>query len=173
MRRPIFVRELLPVEEQALRDGLHSTDAFTMRRCQILLASARGKRVAEIAQNVSCDEDTVLNAIHAFHEKGLEALSRGSSRPHTIETAFDAQGSERLREILHQSPRGFGKPSSLWTLDLVAEVSFEQGLTSRQVSGEAVRLTLKRLGIRWKRAKRWISSPDPEYTRKKELGTDC
>jgi hypothetical protein len=56
---------------------------------------------------------------------------------------------------------------------LVAEVSFEQGLTSRQVSGEAVRLTLKRLGIRWKRAKRWISSPDPEYARKKAHGTDC
>lgn len=173
MRKPLFVRELLPAEEQALREGLRSPDAFTMRRCQILLASARGKRVAEIAQDLGCDEDTVLNAIHAFQEKGLEALNRGSSRPHSLRTVFDAQGVERLREILHQSPRSFGKPTSLWTLALVADVSFEQGLTRRLVSDEAIRLTLKRLGIGWKRAKRWISSPDPQYARKKALGTDC
>lgn len=173
MRKPLFVREVLPAEEQALREGLRSPDAFTMRRCQILLASARGKRVAEIAQNLGCDEDTVLNAIHAFQEKGLEALNRGSSRPHSLRTAFDAQGVERLREILHQSPRRFGRPTSLWTLALVADVSFEQGVTSRLVSDEAIRLTLKRLGIGWKRAKRWISSPDPQYARKKALGTDC
>jgi hypothetical protein len=28
---------------------------------------------------------------------------------------------------------------------------------------------LARLGVRWKRAKRWIESPDPEYARKKGL----
>jgi hypothetical protein len=26
---------------------------------------------------------------------------------------------------------------------------------------------LARLGVRWERAKRWITSPDPEYARKK------
>jgi hypothetical protein len=55
----------------------------------------------------------------------------------------------------------------VWTLDLAAEVSFEQGLTSERVSDETIRLTLKRLRIGWKRAKRWITSPDPEYARKK------
>jgi hypothetical protein len=27
------------------------------------------------------------------------------------------------------------------------------------------------LGVRWKRAKRWITSPDPEYQRKKDVAT--
>lgn len=173
MRKPIFVRPLLPTEQRALQDGLRSADAFTLRRCQILLASARGQQADEIARNLGCHGDTVRNAIHAFHEKGLEALCRGSSRPHTIETAFDAQGVERLRAILHQSPRNFGKPTSLWTLSLAAEVSFAEGLTTRQVSAETIRLALKRLGIRWKQAKRWISSPDPQYARKKGRGTGC
>jgi hypothetical protein len=30
-----------------------------------------------------------------------------------------------------------------------------------------VRATLERMGIRWLRAKRWITSPDPKYERKK------
>ena len=50
-------------------------------------------------------------------------------------------------------------------------MSFEQGITERQVSGETIRATLARLGVRWERAKRWIESPDPEYARKKGLAT--
>ena len=75
---------------------------------------------------------------------------------------------EALREVLHHKPRKFGKHTrSVWTLDLAAEVSFEEGLTKEQITGEIVRATLARLGVRWERAKRWITSPDPEYQRKK------
>jgi hypothetical protein len=59
----------------------------------------------------------------------------------------------------------------VWTLELAAEVSWAQGLTTTRVSGETVRLTLKRLGIGWKRAKHWITSPDPAYARKKGAAT--
>jgi hypothetical protein len=95
------------------------------------------------------------------------ALRRGSSRPHRCHVAFDAARGEQLRALLHQSPRTFGKPTSVWTLELAAAVSFERGLTAERVSGETIRATLARLGIRWQRAKRWITSPDPGYARKK------
>ena len=77
----------------------------------------------------------------------------------------------RLRDLLHRSPRDFGKPTSLWTLDLAAEVAFAEGLTARRVSGEAIRQALLRLGVGWKRAKTWITSPDPAYLRKKGRAT--
>jgi hypothetical protein len=44
---------------------------------------------------------------------------------------------------------------------LAAEISVAQGLTARQVSVETIRATLARLGVRWQRAKPWITSPDP------------
>jgi hypothetical protein len=88
-----------------------------------------------------------------------------------MRAAFNAAAAERLRALLHRSPRTFGKPTSVWTLDLAAAVSFERGLTAERVSDETIRLTLKRLGIGWKRAKRWITSPDPEYARKKAPAT--
>jgi transposase len=110
----------------------------------------------------------VRNAIHKFNEEGLEeALQQGSRRPHTVHRAFDEKRAEALKELLHQEPRKFGKDTSLWTLDLAAEVSFEEGLTKERVSGETVRATLERLGVRWERAKRWITYPDLEYERKK------
>ncbi len=150
---------------------MRSSDAFTLRRCQVVLASARGERAPAIARHLGCDDQTVREAIRAFNARGVAALRRGSHRPKVICSAFDAARADRRRALLHQSPRTFGKPTSVWTLDLAAEVSFEQGLTAARVSDETIRLTLERLGIGWKRAKRWITSPDPAYARKKVAAT--
>ena len=172
MRSPIFVRPLTDAERQALTAGLRSPDAFVLRRCQILLASARGERAPRIAEQLGCDDQTVLDALHAFNARGLTALEKGSSRPHRPPPrAFPDDRAEQLRALLHRSPRAFGHPTSLWTLDLAAEVSCAEGLTPTVVSGEAIRKTLLRLGIGWKRAKQWITSPDPEYVRKQGNAT--
>ncbi len=169
MKPPIFVRELSEKEREALEAGLRSKDSFVMRRCQILLASTRGKSPPKIAQSLGCASQTVRNAIRAFNERGLDALNAGSSRPKRVYAAFDEEGAESLREMLHRSPREFGRESSLWTLEMAADVAFEEGLTKERVSGETVRATLSRLlSVRWMRAKRWITSPDPLYERKKE-----
>lgn len=85
---------------------------------------------------------------------------------------IDDGGCERLRALLHRSPRDFGKPTSLWTLDLAAEVACAEGITARLVSGETIRQAIKRLGVGWRRAKHWITSPDPAYLRKKTRATD-
>lgn len=168
MRAPVLVRPLLDAEPQILKAGLRSSDAFTLRRCQILLASAQGQPAAQIAQALGCDDQTVYNAIRAFDVDGVACLTRRSTRPQTVPHAvFDADRREQLREIVHQSPRIFGKPTSVWTLHLAAEVSVEQGLTATRVSHETIRAALRRLGVGWRRAKHWITSPDPEYLRKK------
>ena len=172
MKPPIFVRTPSKEEREALEAGLRSSDAFVLRRCQILLASARGERPPQIAENLRCGQQTVRNAIHAFNERGVDALQAGSSRPKEVHAAFDEEGVESLREMLHHDPRNFGKESTFWTLAIAAEVSFEEGMTDRRVSGETIRATLARLGVRWERAKRWIESPDPEYVRKKGLEID-
>ncbi|HEY1243638.1 MAG TPA: helix-turn-helix domain-containing protein [Hyphomicrobiaceae bacterium] len=167
MRPPIFVRTLTDDEQQALERGLRSKDAFVLRRCQILLASARGERAPRIATYLGIDDQTVLDALHAFNADGLKALMKGSSRPQRTRLVFGPEQAERLRALLHRSPRDFGKPTSVWTLDLAAEVSVAEGIVPRRVSGETIRTTLLRLGLSWERAKHWITSPDPAYARKK------
>jgi transposase len=171
MQPPIFVRRPSDEERQALEEGLRSADAFVLRRCQVIRASARGERAPQIARALGCDDQTVRNVINGFNAVGLAILGRGSSRPHTIHAAFDAAQAEQLRALLHQSPRTFDKPTSVWTLELAAEVGFAEGITAERVSGETVRATLRRLGVRWRRAKQWITSPDPEYARKKVPAT--
>jgi transposase len=172
MRTPIFIRAFTEDEQRQIQAGLRSSDAFVLRRCQILLASAREERAPAIARQLGCDDQTVRNVIHGFNGAGLAVLQEGSSRPHRLRTTFTNDGTERLKDLLHRSPRDFGQDRSTWTLELAAQVSFEQGIISHEVSDESVRRALKRLKTNWKRAKHWITSPDPLYLKKKrhEIG---
>jgi transposase len=109
MKAPIFVRSFSEEEREALKAGLRSKDAFVLRRSQILLASSRGESPPRIAGSLGCGSQTARNAIHAFNERGPDALVAGSSRPRRTQAAFDEQGAEALRELLHRSPREFDR----------------------------------------------------------------
>jgi transposase len=171
MKAPLFIRPLAEAERAALRRGLRCPDAFTLRRCQILLASDQGQRPSQIAGALGCGVQTVRDALRVFAAEGLACLQPKPKTPKTIHTAWPRDRDGDLRALLHQSPRTLGKPTSLWTLPLAAQVCFEKGWTPRVVSGETIRLVLKRLGIGWKRAKHWLVSPDPAYARKKKCAT--
>ena len=164
---PLYVRRLREAERAHLQSTLRSKEAFSLRRAQYLLASAEGQIPRQIAATYGGCEQTVRNVIRAFHEEGIECLKEKSHRPKTVFPVFRETQLERLLEILHQSPRRFGKSRSTWTLGLLAEVSFEEGLTPELVSSETVRQALLRLKTSWKRAKHWITSPDPRYQLKK------
>lgn len=171
MKDPIFIRSLTENERTTLRTGLRSTNAFTLRRSQILLASTEGRTPRQIARQLGCVDQTVRNVIRAFEREGLACLEQKSSAPKSRGPELDEAKREQLRALLHQPPRQFGRERSLWTLNLVAEVCFERGLTKALVSDETIRDALRRLGVRWKRARDWITSPDPEYARKKRRAT--
>src|SRR5215211_1501757 len=132
--KPLFVRELSDPERHALQAGLRSSDGFTVRRCHILLASARGNTTTVIAQAVGCSPQAVRNVLRAFERRGLAGVALQSRRPHTAAKVFDTERSQRLKALLHQSPRQFGKARSTWTLALAAAVCAEHGITAEQVS---------------------------------------
>src|SRR5688572_32624893 len=114
MQPTLFVSPLTDAQRQRLRQGLRSPDAFTARRCQILLASAQGTPPSAIARQLGCTAPTVRNAIHAFAREGLDCLQEKSSRPHTVRPLLDAPQAEPLKDLLHHSPRLFGRPTSVW-----------------------------------------------------------
>ena len=171
MHPPIFVRELRGAERTQLSASLRARSAFTVRRAQIVLRSAAGQPPRAIAAGLGCSRQTVRNAIRAFNAGGLAALTAGSSRPKSAARVLDGTKLERLRALLHQSPRVFGHTRSTWTLTLLAQVAHERGLSAIVLSDETIRQALLRLGVGWKRAKRWLTSPDPDYARNKVAAT--
>ena len=178
MHPPIFVREPSAEERARLEAAPRASDAFTVRRAQIVLLSADGRRPREVARGLRCAVRTVRNGVRAFNAAGVGALTAGSSRPKSAapvlgaaELVLGAAELGRLRAVLHQPPRAFGHARSTWTLALLAEVAHGQGLSPTELSVETIRQALPRLGVGRKRAERRLTSPDPAYARKNAAAT--
>jgi len=128
--------------------------------------SASGEWAPRIAGRLRCHDQTARQAIKAFNARGLAACAPSPAAPRPVQTSLTAERTEQLRAVLHENPHAFGKPTDVWTLPLAAAVAYERGITPTRLSGEAIRLALGRLGVRWQRAKRWSTNPDPAYTQR-------
>src|SRR3954452_5953415 len=128
--KPLFVRELSGPERHALQAGLRSSDGFMVRRCHMLLASARGDTTTVIAQAVGCSPQAVRNVVREFETRGLAVVALQSRRTHTAAKVFDAQRSQRLKALLPQSRLQCGKALSTCKLALGAQVCAEHGTTA-------------------------------------------
>ena len=170
---PVRIRGVTDEEREVLTAGLRSSKVFTLKRCQILLASARGEGVTQIARAVGFSTQNVRNAIKRFNQEGTTSLEPRSSAPkRRPRMELDHTALERLQALLHENPRSFGIERSTWTLSALALIAHQRRITSRELTDEALRKAIKRLGVCWKRAKNWITSPDPAYARKKNDATD-
>jgi transposase len=167
VKASLFVRSLTFEEEYRLKRYLRGKDLFALRRAQLILGSARGVSVPLLSQQSGYTVQMVRYVIHTFNAQGLACLVRQSNRPKTVVPLLGEEACQQLQHFLHQAPRLWGKKSSLWSLALLAEVAFEEGLTPHLVSHETLRRALVRLKVNWKRAKHWITSPDPQYALKK------
>jgi|GEM_PF-4923576 len=58
--------------------------------CYIILASEHRKQAPEIAKDVDCNADSVLDIIHAFNHDDTQALRWKSSCPHATYLSFAA-----------------------------------------------------------------------------------
>ena len=170
--KPIYARQPTEEEREALKRGLKSATGCTVRRSQMILMSAdEHLKVSEIGRRLGCTGQAVREAIHAFHEEGIACLEHKSRARHDDQRAFDDEAREKLGEMVRKSPREYGYEQSLWDLGKLAEASYREGLTDRLVSEQTVSDTLRSMDIQWRRARKWISSPDPHYEVKKSVVT--
>lgn len=168
MMRPLYVGRLTEEETTILKAGLHSPSAFTVRRCQILLKSATWQTASQIAKQLHCSDQTVRNTIDAYHQEGVDCIREKSHARHDQAAIISEASCARLKEIIHLSPRTFDFETSVWTRSLLAQVLYQEGYTRQQVSPSAITAAFKRVDIAWRRAKKWVRSPDPHYQRRKK-----
>src|SRR3954470_17085495 len=119
MHPPIFVREPGAAGRARLEAALRAPDAFTVRRAQIVLASAEGRRPRAIARDLRCATRTVRDGVRAFNASGAggrlvaaEERRAGAGRGRAGAAARDpAPAAARLRpraEHLDPRPPGAG-----------------------------------------------------------------
>jgi len=170
--KAIYARKPSKAERQELENGMKSSIGATVRRSQVIVMSADKRKTArEISERIGLSDQQIRKVLHAFNETGTSCLKLKSRARHDDQRAYDDDAREQLRELIRQSPRENGYESSLWTLEMLAEVSHQQGWTTHQVHPDTVSQTLMEIGVKWARAKHWINSPDSNYSGKKSAET--
>ena len=111
----------------------------------------------------------VRNAIRAFRPTASGAWRRKSQARKDPASVWDRKHDEDLKDLLHRRPREFGKPTSLWTLALVAEVCHPKGWTTRRLSVEAIRRRPQAAGRRVEAGQALDHQPGPRLRQEKKL----
>lgn len=150
-----------------LRKELKSTkDAKWYKRLKIIQLSSQGEKVPQLAKQFDVCQATVRDYIKRYNSGGLETLKpdKSSGRPPTTQLA-----KAEWEELLHQSPCQFVKlntGSRNWTQDMLSEYCYQY--LGVKIGASAICMLLKRMGISWNRGKLKVTSPDPQYTVKRE-----
>jgi transposase len=157
----VFVRPLSLAEGQRLqRINRTAKDRVRLRRAMIVLASAQGWPVPDIADLVQVSQRYVRQVIHDFNETGFGALdpkwSGGAPK------AIDETTRRRICAIAGCDPHLFGRPFSTWSLSKLADYLVEAGMVAT-ISRETLRRILHDGGVSWQTTKTWKASNDPEF----------
>jgi transposase len=154
------IRALTADEVQQLKAGLCSPKAFTLRRCQILLASAQGLLPSQFAGTIGCTLATVRNVLSDFHGRGVAcvyqerlregALPRGRPRVEEKQPGITAA----LERLMANDIAGDPMTEKRWvrvTLTRLSEQLRQQGFRAVE---KTVRRLLKQMGFSMKANKR-------------------
>lgn len=139
----VFVRPVTLHEGNKLQNIVRrSNDTVKLRRAQIILASAQGISVPEIAKMYHCSEEHILILIKKFNEDGLDSLPRkkGSGRPPVI----TEEEKSMIVELALMPPEIAGCPFTTWSLQKLAQVAEERKIV-KKISPKTICHILKKL----------------------------
>ncbi|WBC03739.1 IS630 family transposase [Micromonospora sp. WMMA1976] len=164
-RRPeVFVRQVSMAEGQRLqRITRTAKDPVKLRRAIVVLMSAQGQPAPDIAHLLKASEDYVRDVIHAFNERGFDALDPkwNGGAPRRI----DEQTRDWICVIARCDPRFLGRPFSCWSLAKLRDYLIDAGYVAT-ISAETIRRILHERGVSWQATKTWKASNDPDFTSK-------
>src|SRR3954451_18456441 len=135
-RRPeVFVRDVSMAEGQRLqRISRTAKDPVKLRRAIVVLRSAQGQPAVDIAHLLTVSDDYVRDVIHAFNERGFEALDPkwSGGPPKKISDEVRA----RIVTIAWCDPRFLQQPFATWPLSKLREYVGSSRLAG-QVAGSS------------------------------------
>lgn len=158
----VFVRPLSMPEGQRLqRISRTAKDPVRLRRAMVVLASAQGWPVPDIADLAQVSQRYVRGVIHDFNERGFADPKWSGGAPRRIDNRTRA----KIRVIASCRPRDLGQPFSTWSLAKLRDCLIATGAVS-SISRETIRVILAEAGIAWQATKTWKGSSDPDFAAK-------
>jgi transposase len=141
-----------------------SGSVVTWRRAQMVLWSAQGMSVPQIAGLAFTSEDRVRDVLHNFNADGFSSLypRYAGGRP----PVFTLAQRREIKTIAKSKPAEHGLPFSRWSLSKLADFLVAEGVVE-DISHEGLRELLRAEGVSFQSVKTWKQSADPQYAAKK------
>ncbi len=166
MAERVRVREITNEEGQRLlrivrRD---SGSVVRWRRAQMVLLSAQGMDVGQIATVAFTSADRVREVIHNFNDDGfgsLDAKYAGGRPP-----KFTLAQRQQMKKIALSRPQDHRLPFSTWSLAKLADFLVAEGVVD-DISHEGLRSVLREEGVSFQALKTFKQSNDPDFEAKK------
>jgi len=162
----LYVRDITNAEGRRLQTILRrDRDRIKVRRAQVILASAQGSKVPDIARQFYFSPQHVRAIIKAFNDEGFDALvaKYGGGRPEK----FSEEQKSLIIETALCPPDLLGRPFTRWSLDKLREFVVEQKIVG-SISLETLRQMLRGSKVRLQRTKTWKECNDPRLASKKK-----
>lgn len=117
-----------------------SGSVVTWRRAQMVLLSAQGMDVAQIAEVTFTSDDRVRDVLHNFNADGFDSLrpKYAGGRP----PKFGPEQRDQIKQIALGRPADYGLPFSTWSLSKLADYLVAQGVVD-DISHEGLRVLLR------------------------------
>ena len=121
-----------------------SGSVVTWRRAQMVLLSAQGMAVPQIAEVTFTSPDRVRDVIHNFNADGFDSLRPryAGGRPPKFDVAQRAQ----IKKIALSRPSDHQLPFSTWSLSKLADFLVAEGVVE-DISHEGLRVLLREQGV--------------------------
>jgi transposase len=166
VRDGIRVREISNEEGQRLLKIVRrsSGSVVTWRRAQMVLLSAQGMDVAQIAKVAFTSQDRVRAVLHNFNDDGFDSLypKYAGGRPPT----FTLPQRQAIKKIALARPQDHDLPFSTWSLSKLADFLVAEGVVD-DISHEGLRVLLREEGVSSQVIKTFKASNDPDFEAKK------
>jgi transposase len=162
----IGVRELRCGEGHALQRMLRrGTDPISYKRALVVLTSAQGSSIGEIASRQLLSREYVRRIIHRFNSDGVASLRRGYERG-----GRDKEIAPEVRSLIAEyaiiPPRVVGCPFTRWSLRKLRAFLIRREVV-KTIGLETLRRIFAEYGVSFQRLKTWKESKDPDFVVKK------
>ncbi|WP_244610470.1 IS630 family transposase [Microvirga pakistanensis] len=144
-----------------LLERLHDGNRHTRNRSLVILGSLRGWPSTAICAFLGIETKTYRGYCQAYERGGAAALfaPRAPTRKKINSDALKSL----IFTILHEPPLTYGIHRTAWTLGTLQQVLAAKGSPACR---DTIRTITHRAGWRWRKARKVLTSTDPDYSEK-------
>ena len=131
-------------------------------KAKALIMAHEGHTMLQISIAVRRPIQTIYGWYRRFFSEGIQFIETKVDRKKFCPEL--AKRTSRIIEILHHAPIDFGINRSSWHLAGIAQVYYQ--LYNKRLSPHTIGKAIKEAKYSWRRARKVLTSPDPEYREK-------